>query len=82
MASEMGYARQKYSPKRRRLSSKILKREAKSISYESLLKKQRIYSVLKIIQPLSMLEFQKELKQRSIACIHIQPVFYSDNFIY
>ena len=44
MASEMRYARQKYMPKRQRLSSKNLKREAESISYESLLKRQRIYS--------------------------------------
>ena len=43
MASEMRYARQNYTPKRRRLSSKNLQQEAESISYESYTK-QRIYS--------------------------------------
>ena len=44
MSSDMRYARQKYMPKRRRLSRKNLKREAENIPNESLLKRQRIYS--------------------------------------
>ena len=43
--AEMRYARQKNVPKHRRFSRKHLKREDESIPNESLLKRQRIYSV-------------------------------------
>ena len=44
MSSEMRYVRQKYKPKRRRLSRKNLKRDAEHIPNKSLPKRQRIYN--------------------------------------
>ena len=67
LTSEIRYIKRKYTVKRRRLSSKPLKRDAISALEEAPFKRQRIYAVTNNMNSRTGTSFQKNSGQRSLA---------------